>query len=298
MGRAFRFGVNLYTYGTGEEFRAKCRRAEQLGYDVILAPDHLGWPAPFPALIAAAEVTERPRLGTFVLNAGFWNPALLAREVATTDLLTGGRLELGLGTGYVKAEHDTAGLPYGSPGERVDHLRYTVDELERLLADEDHVPRPAQSPRPPLLLGGNGDRVLRLTARHADIAAFTGAAQAPGEPDGTLRLIAPDALVERVTAYRGFAAEAGRADAAELNYLVQRVSVCGDRRAAVRELAPHAADLSENQLLEHPALLTGSVKEIAEQLREHRERFGFSYITVLDQYLEAFGPVIEELSGD
>ncbi|NUP22148.1 MAG: LLM class flavin-dependent oxidoreductase, partial [Streptomyces sp.] len=81
--RPFRFGVNLMTAAPADEWRAKCRRAEELGYDVILVPDHLGMPAPFPALVAAAEATERPRLGTFVLNAGFWNPALLAREVAT-----------------------------------------------------------------------------------------------------------------------------------------------------------------------------------------------------------------------
>lgn len=109
--RLFRFGVNLLAPAPLDEWRAKCRRAEELGYDVILVPDHLGMPAPFPSLVAAAEVTERPRLGTFVLNAGFWNPTLLAREVATTDTLTGGRLELGLGTGYIPAEHDTAGLP-------------------------------------------------------------------------------------------------------------------------------------------------------------------------------------------
>src|SRR3954466_952198 len=152
MSRSFRFGVNLVTPASAEEWRAKCRRAEELGYDVILVPDHLGMVAPFPALVAAATVTERPRLGTFVLNAGFWNPALLAREVATTDALTGGRLELGLGTGYVQAEHDTAGLPYGSPGERVDHLVRTVAELERLLGSPEHQPRPAQ-PRVPLLIG-------------------------------------------------------------------------------------------------------------------------------------------------
>src|SRR6476620_45517 len=92
--RPFRFGVNLLAPAPLDEWRAKCRRAEELGYDVILVPDHLGMPAPFPALVAAAEATERPRLGTFVLNAGFWNPTLLAREVATTDTLTGGRLEL------------------------------------------------------------------------------------------------------------------------------------------------------------------------------------------------------------
>src|SRR4051794_23907837 len=163
MPRSFRFGVNLLTSAPADEWRAKCRRAEELGYDVILVPDHLGMVAPFPALVAAAEATERPRLGTFVLNAGFWNPALLAREVATTDALTGGRLELGLGAGYVQAEHDSAGLPYGSPGERVDHLRRTVDEVERLLGSPDHQPQPVQKPRVPLMIGGNGDRVLRLT---------------------------------------------------------------------------------------------------------------------------------------
>src|SRR5262245_21046633 len=131
MPRPFRFGVNLLTPASAGEWRAKCRRAEELGYDVILVPDHLGMPAPFPALVAAAGATERPRLGTFVLNAGFWNPTLLAREVATTNALTGGRLELGLGTGYVQAEHDRAGLPFGSPRERVDRLRRTVEELRK-----------------------------------------------------------------------------------------------------------------------------------------------------------------------
>lgn len=112
MPRPFRFGVSLIDPAPAGEWRAKCRRAEEIGYDVILVPDHLGMPAPFPALVAAGAATERPRLGTFVLNAGFWNPALLAREVATTHALTDGRLELGLGTGYVQAEHDRAGLPF------------------------------------------------------------------------------------------------------------------------------------------------------------------------------------------
>src|SRR5919108_1905512 len=140
MSRPFRFAVSLINPAPAGEWRAKCRRAEELGYDVILVPDHLGMVAPFPALVAAAEATERPRLGTFVLNAGLWNPALLAREVATTDALTGGRLELGLGAGYVKAEHDSAGLPFGSPRERVDHLRRTIEELDRLLGSADHQP--------------------------------------------------------------------------------------------------------------------------------------------------------------
>lgn len=115
MARPFRFAVNMLTPTDGPEWRRKCRRAEELGYDVIQVPDHLGMMAPFPALMAAAEVTERPRLGTFVLNAAFWNPALLAREIATSDALTGGRLEIGIGAGYVKEEHDRAGLEFRTP---------------------------------------------------------------------------------------------------------------------------------------------------------------------------------------
>src|ERR1700744_3339214 len=129
MTRPFRFGVNMLTPASAAEWRAKCRRAEELGYDVILVPDHLGWVAPFPALVAAAQATERARVGTLVLNAGFYNPTLLAREVATTDALTGGRLELGLVSGYVREECDAAFQTFGSPGERVDHLRRKGEEL-------------------------------------------------------------------------------------------------------------------------------------------------------------------------
>ncbi|MGW7516332.1 LLM class F420-dependent oxidoreductase [Streptomyces sp. NPDC054796] len=294
MTRPFRFGVNMVTFSTGEEWRQRCRRAEELGYDTLHVADHLGMPAPFTALASAAETTSRVRLGTFVLNVGFWNPALLAREVATCDQISGGRLELGLGTGYVKAEHDRAGLPWDAPRERVDRLRHTVEELNRLLADEEHVPRPAQRPVP-LLIGGNGNRVLRLAAEHAQVAAFTGGGQVPGKPEGTLALLSPDALEERVTAYRGFAT--ARPEPAELNILVQQVVVTDDRRATARDWGAYGTAMTEDDLLHHPALLAGTVKEIAEQLRSHRERYGFSYVTVLDPAMETFAPVIEELRG-
>ncbi|MFH8350180.1 LLM class F420-dependent oxidoreductase [Streptomyces sp. NPDC018045] len=295
MPRPFRFGVNMLTIESGATWRERCRRAEALGYDVLLVPDHLGMPAPFPALVAAAEATERPRLGTFVLNTGFWNPALLAREAATTDLLTDGRLELGLGTGYVRAEHDKAGLPWGTPGERVDRLTRTVEELDRLLRDPELGPTAAQRPRPPLLIGGNGPRVLRLAARHADIAAFTGGRAAPGKPEGTLELLTPDALDASLAVYRAAAAE--RATPAELNILVQRVLVTDDRRAVARDLAAHGIGVDREQALRVPTFLFGTVAQMAEQLREHRERHGFSYITVLDPCMETFAPVIEELKG-
>jgi probable F420-dependent oxidoreductase len=295
MPRPFRFGVSLITPAPSDEWRAKCRRAEELGYDVILVPDHLGMVAPFPALVAAAEATERPRLSTFVLNAGFWNPTLLAREVATTDALTGGRLELGLGTGYVQAEHDTAGLPYGSPRERVDHLVRTVEELQRLLGSAEHQPRPAQQ-RVPLLIGGNGDRMLRLTAEHADIAAFTAARSVPGSTTGMLEALTAEELGERVATYRRMAAD--RPEPAELNLLVQMVVVTDDRQAAVQPLLPHLPHLTEEQVLELPIVLVGTRKQIAEQVRTVREQYGFSYLTVLEPNMEALGAVIAELRGE
>ncbi|MDG9726208.1 MULTISPECIES: LLM class F420-dependent oxidoreductase [unclassified Streptomyces] len=293
MSRPFRFGVNLMASAPADEWAAKCRRAEELGYDVILVPDHLGMPAPFPALVAAARATERPRLGTFVLNAGFWNPALLAREAATTDALTGGRLELGLGTGYVRAEHDAAGLPFGSPGERVDHLRRTVEELERLLGDEEYRPRPVQRPGVPLLIGANGDRMLELTARHAAIAAFTGGRTVRGSTTGQLAPITAEELDERVARYRELAA--GRQEPAELNLLIQTVVVTEDREAAVQPLLEHVPHLTTDQVLELPIFLAGTLEQITAQVRAQRERYGFTYLTVLEPYMEVFAPVMRAL---
>ncbi|MGW1552597.1 LLM class F420-dependent oxidoreductase [Streptomyces sp. NPDC002346] len=292
MARSFRFGVNMLTPTGGHEWRARCRRAEELGYDVILVPDHLGMPAPFPALVAAAEATERPRVGTFVLNAAFWNPALLAREAAGTDALTEGRLELGIGTGYVREEHDRAGIEFLSPGGRVDHLRHTVEEVDRLLRDDTRLPRSAQKPRPPLLIGGNGDRVLRLAAQFAEIVAFTGAV---GDRNGTLTPLTAEQLDERVAAYRRFAA--GRESPAELNLLIQYVRATRDRRAAVREVLPKTPHLDEDQALALPLFTVGTVRQMAEQLREQRERYGFSYLAVLEPNMEAFAPVLQELAG-
>ncbi|MCQ4079892.1 LLM class F420-dependent oxidoreductase [Streptomyces sp. RB6PN25] len=293
MARQFRFGINFLEAASGHEWAKKCRYAESLGYDVLLVPDHLGWPAPFPSLIAAAQATERPRVGTFVLNAGFWNPALLAREVTTADRLSGGRLEVGLGTGYVRSEFEDAGIPFGTPGSRVDHLEHTVAELDRLLTDPEYEPRPEQSPKPPLLVGGNGKRVLRLAARHAQIAAFTGAEQAPGQPAGTMRLLSAETIAERVAAFGEYTR--GRAVLPELNILVQRVAVTDDPQAAAHKLQPYAPHLTEEQILQVPTLLVGTVREIAERLRANRERFGFTYVTVLEPSMEEMAPVIAEL---
>ncbi|MGW5938014.1 hypothetical protein ACWIG3_01300 [Streptomyces celluloflavus] len=148
-----------------------------------------------------------------------------------------------------------------------------------------------ERPRPPLLIGGNGPRMLRLAARHAQIAAFAGARQAPGKPEGTLELLPAERLAATVAAYQEYAA--GRPEPAELNVLVQRVHITEDRRSIARKLAAQGLGLDEDQILDAPTMLIGTPTQMAGQLREHRARFGFSYITVL----EAFAPVIEELRG-
>jgi probable F420-dependent oxidoreductase len=294
----FRFGFNVRGIRSREALTATCRTAERFGYDVVLVPDHLGrnQPAPFPTLVASASVTERMRVGTFVLNVGFWNPSLLAREAATADQLTGGRLELGLGVGHMKSEFDAAGIPWQTFGERADRLAATIDELDELFADRQNGYESAQRPRPPLMIAGTSDRVLRLAAERAEIVGYGGILQEKGQPPGTFRIATAAEMDERVRFFREQAGE--RVERIEANILIQRVVVTDDRRGAAQAfLAEYGPGLTVDEVLEAPVVLIGTVREIAEQLRERRQRYGFTYICVHEPYLEEFGPVIEVLRG-
>jgi probable F420-dependent oxidoreductase len=316
--RDFRFSFNIFGISTREAFIAECRQGEEYGYDTVFAADHLGLPAPFPLLITAAEATRRLRVGTLVLNVPFWNPALLAREVATADILTDGRLELGLGSGHMKWEFDEAGIGWAPPSARAAALATMVTELQRYFSTEFEQlrsgrtgPKPVQRSGiggfgPPLLVGGTGDAVLRVAAAHAQIAGVAGAYQVKGQPPGTLRLASLAETDERMQFARACAGQ--RAQEIEWHLLVQAVVVTGDRRAAAEELvAEHrrgaeeagATDpksvLSLEDALSTPYLLIGSVDEIAGQLVRARERWGFSYVTVHEPYMQAFAPVIERL---
>jgi probable F420-dependent oxidoreductase len=173
--------------GGGGGVVAAARAAESAGFDVLTAADHLGAPAPFAVLAAAAAVTERVRLRTYVLDAGFWNPALLAREAATLDALSGGRLELGLGAGHQRHEHVDAGLPFPSHADRVAALKTTLVEVRRRLADPGHLPAPVQRPVP-VVVGGWGTATLTVAAQQADVVALAGAGGARRHlPAGHLR---------------------------------------------------------------------------------------------------------------
>lgn len=286
--RPFRFGVSLLATGSRSAWQDRARQAEDLGYDVLQVPDHLGMPAPFPALVSAADVTTTLRLGTFVLNAGFYRPALLARDIADTDQLTDGRLEVGLGSGYAGAEFRTAELSYPAPGERVDHLAHTVAELHRMFATPEQVPAVRQRPAPPLLVGGLGDRVLRLAAREADIVGF---------PVLSLRT-PPGADPQRILAERVdyVRSEAGaRFGRLELNLFVSAVVLATSGSpdlTAVRRTVP---DLTEDQVRALPNVLAGSVDEIAETLHRYRDTYGLTYFSVLEPHMTDFAKIITRL---
>jgi probable F420-dependent oxidoreductase len=259
-------------------------------------PDHLQAPSPFPVMMAAADATERLRVGTLVLNIGFWNPALLAREVASVDRLSGGRLELGLGAGHMKSEFDQAGIEWEPVGRRTDRLRQTIAQLDRLLTDPEHLPAVVQRPRPPLLLAGTGDGMLELAAEHADIFGYGGLWQQKGQPPGTFRLATAAETDERIHFIREHAGS--RFDQIELNVLIQAVEITDDREAAAAKLAADTLEGTDpEEILRAPTVLVGSVQEIVDQLHERRDRYGFSYISVHQHLAEKIAPVIEAIKS-
>ncbi|GAA4549215.1 TIGR03621 family F420-dependent LLM class oxidoreductase [Amycolatopsis samaneae] len=283
--RPFRFGVNMAIGESRAKWQDKARRAESLGYDVLMVPDHLGFPAPFPMLASAAEATTTARLGTYVLNSGFYRPALLAREVATIDLLTDGRFELGLGAGYVEEEFKAAELPFVSGGERLKQLKHTVAEVRRMLTG-DHQPPAVQRPAPPIMVAGVGPRMLRFAAEQAEIVGIAGALPLDETDTGHAALAKTMDLVRT--------AAASRETAPELNLLVQGVFPDPSKAelSFQRTLAP---ELSDERILKLPGMLIGSPATIADKLREYRETYGLTYFSVIEFHMDVFAEVIELL---
>jgi probable F420-dependent oxidoreductase len=271
VAKEFRFGVGIRAVKSRTALEDKTRRLEGFGFDVIYVPDHLGGPAPFPVLTAIASATTTARVGTYVLNACFYKPALLARDVAELDLLSDGRLELGLGAGYVRQEFEAAELPYPSAGRRVDYVQHVTTYLK-----EHHA-------NVPILIAGNGDRLLTVAARHADIIGLTGArVGAVGDP-----------LAERIDFVRS--AAANRFGDLELNLAITAVPTDNSgipNLSLTRRFAPNSTD---DELLAMPAVLSGSPRDIADRLRGYRETYGLTSFAVQDGHAEAFAKVIAEL---
>lgn len=274
----FRFGVSLFNVGSRSAWRDRVRMAEDLGYDVLQVSDHLGTPSPFPALMAAADVTTM-RLGTYTLNAGIVSPAYLARDVADVHRLTDGRLELGLGAGYVPDEFTAVGLPFGTGGERVRKLEATLAATRELLTAQP------DKPLPPIMLAGAGDRMLRLGAREADIFSFSIMA-------GVTAGVAPEeAFARRVQVLREAAGD--RLADIELNLFVAAVGDSADKLDLT--IIRQASGLDDALLSQLPGVLVGSPREIADRLQRYREEYGTSYISVLEPHMAAFAEVMKHL---
>ncbi|MEN4477014.1 TIGR03621 family F420-dependent LLM class oxidoreductase [Mycolicibacterium cosmeticum] len=263
MAHDFRFGVSLRDTSSAAKVRDAAHLAEKLGYDVLLVPDHLGAPAPFPVLATAAAATDALHLGTFVLNACFYKPALLARDVAALHELSDGRFEVGLGAGYVKEEFDAAELPFPSARQRIEYLEHVTAYLA------EHVPGA------PIVIAGGGDRLLTVAAKWAATIGVTGE------------------LADRVEFLRGVAGD--RFADLELNVAITAVPTDGSGIPDLKMTRRFAPDQSDEQLLQLPGVLSGTIADQAAKLRRLRQEHGVSYFVVQAGHAEAFGKVIAEL---
>jgi probable F420-dependent oxidoreductase len=304
--RAFRFGAGAPSAGSREEWEEKARRTEGLGYSVLHMPDHLGTQlAPVPALLAAALATKELRVATLVLDNDFRQPVVLAKEIATLDLLSEGRLEVGLGAGWHRPEYEAAGLSFDPPGARVSRLEEAVRLMKGLWGegpvtfegktystrDQEGWPKPCQRPRPPLGIGGGGRRVLSIAAREADIVCI-----GPRFVDGIADRgsLSEATLAEQVGWIREAAGE--RLDVLELNLLLQGVWISDSPTATAEELSVRF-ELPSKEVLATPHLLVGSLDGVVERLQSLRERFGISYFSVHEPYRDAMAPVVQRLAG-
>jgi probable F420-dependent oxidoreductase len=307
--QTFRFGVQVSTAPDGPGWRRLARQVESLGFSSLLIPDHFGDQlGPFVALTVAAEATTTLRVGTLVLDNDYRHPVVTAKEAATLDLLSEGRLELGIGAGWMLTDYQESGIPYDPAGVRVDRLAEALDILKALWADgkcshqgthyqlegAQGLPRPHRPSGPPLIVGGGSPRVLALAAREADIVGVN--------PNLRAGAIGPDIAGEvlgsvydqKVSWVRE--AAGARIDDIELQCLTFVVQVGPERDEAVRNLAPMFG-LSEEDARDVPLALVGTVDQICETIEERRRRWGFSYWIVHEAEMEAFAPVVERMTG-
>jgi probable F420-dependent oxidoreductase len=306
--RALRFGVQL-SGGTGTDWLGQVRQAEELGYSSVFVPDHFGDQlAPIPALTVAAAATTDLRVGSLVFDNDYRHPVVLAKEIASLDVLSGGRVEFGLGAGWMNSDYDQSGIPHDRAGVRIDRLEEAITVIKGLFAEGptsfsgdhytvtglDGLPKPVQQPHPPFLIGGGAPRVLRLAGREADIVGVNPAIRSGNVDEDAGRDMAPGITDRKLEWVREGAGD--RFDDIELNMLVFAVIVTDDRDDLVAKLAPRFG-LSTEELADSPHVWIGTTAQIADDLRRWRDRWGVSYWVVQGPALEAVAPVVAELAG-
>jgi probable F420-dependent oxidoreductase len=309
--RPFRFGVvAIKGAPSREQWISKVHTIERLGYATLLVADHFSHVfSPLVALQAAADTTEKLRVGSFVFDNDFRHPAVLAKEVATLDVLTAGRFDLGIGGGWNKVEYDQIGLPFETPGVRLSRLEESISILKRLFSDEpvtfhgnyytirglNGLPKPVQRPHPPLFIGGGGRRLLTLAAREAQIIGL----HYKVNQDGTIDLeeYTSKGLARKVAWVRD--AAPSRFDHIEFNLLISHVEISENRMPAIERFLQKNQwqHLTTQHVLDMPYILIGTTEQIVEELLMRREQYHLSYFTVFDEHYETFAPIVERLAN-
>ena len=316
MTHRFRFGLLGENVRSATALMETARRAEAAGFATFLLRDHfIEEPfghqlAPLAALATIAAATKKLRVGSLVLCNDYRHPVLLAKEVATLDLLSGGRFEFGLGAGFSRPEYEAAGLPFDPPGVRVDRLAEALQVFKGLFGAApftfagrfytvtklDAVPKPVQRPHPPILVGAGGRRMLGIAAREADIigiqTASLGTGRTVADPSGLLA----ETIAEKIGWVRQQAG--ARFDRIELS-IVSSVIVAEHRREAAERLVRERGwqGLSVERVFEMPSIFIGSVDQIVDEMQKRRECYGISYYVVSDRSLETVAPIVARLAG-
>jgi probable F420-dependent oxidoreductase len=307
--RPFRFGVQVSHASTAQEWAELARRSEDAGYDVLTMPDHFtNQLAPVPALMAAADATSTLRIGALVFDNDYKHPVVLAKELATMDLLSDGRTEIGLGAGWMLSDYEQAGMTYDSPKIRIDRFIEGLAVIRGALGPDtfsfsgDHytitnyngLPKPAQQPLPPILIGGGGPRVLKFAAREADIVGINGTLTAGVVGPEAISTMTAASVDEKVAIVA--TAGAHRISDIELNIRTFFVKVTDDRASTINAISSMfsvPAELIDTS----PFALIGSVDACIEQLLERREKWGFSYTIVGAENIDECAPIVAALRG-
>jgi len=307
MTRPFRFGIKVRNAPSGAAWRELARRAEGLGYSTLLLADHFdeGW-SPTVPLTVAAEVTTTLKVGALVYDNDYRHPLVLARDLVALDVLSGGRVEFGLGAGWKASDYGQSGIAFERPGIRIDRMSEAL-EIFRLLWTHDTAtfagshyqindavcrPRPHTPGGPPITIGGGGKRVLTIAAKYASIIGVNPELVAGSVGAEAAKSAGADRFLERISWIREAAGD--RFAEIELQIQCQIEQVRPDRDAFAEEMAPMFG-LSPQEALAMPIVLVGTVDQICDDLIARREIFGFSYIVVHD--MEAFAPVVARLAG-
>jgi probable F420-dependent oxidoreductase len=310
MVKPFRFGVQCGGDRDRADLEQLAHKIEALGYSTFYVPDHFieTQMAPIIAMAVAAEATKTLRVGALVFDNDYKHPAVLAKEIATLDRLSDGRVELGIGAGWMKVDYDALGIPYDAAGVRVDRLEealaviksvwrpepFSFEGTHYTITDYNGIPKPTQQPRPPILVGGGGPRVLRLAGREADIVGINPNLRAGAVTNDAAADSVAEMIDQKVAWIREGAGS--RFDDLELQIRYFFAAITDDRQGLGQAAAP-AFGLEAEVALESGIACVGTIDEICDQLLARRDRWGVSYIVIGDDLFEAFAPVVERLAG-